>query len=228
MIYLYIKTHNKTGLKYFGKTANNDPHSYQGSGRYWKRHIAKHGYDVTTEILGCFENDEDCTKVAISFSIEHGIVNSPEWANLREENGLDGAPKGNFVSEETRSKISTTLQDKRSPKSKYVIREPIEKRSKRIKEFMAERVWANDGVNNRRIKWPLPAGWREGRLGDLGNKSIGEANKQGNNTRGKKIYNNGIKHAYFFEHEVPQGWVSGKMEGYQGGTGSLKKGKSYG
>jgi len=49
-IYLYLKTHNKTGLKYLGKTIQN-PYKYQGSGEYWIPHIKKHGYDVTTKIL---------------------------------------------------------------------------------------------------------------------------------------------------------------------------------
>lgn len=228
MIYLYIKTHNKTGLKYFGKTTKKDPNSYQGSGKFWKRYVKKHGYDVTTEVLGCFKEEDECTQFALRFSEEYNIVDSPEWANLREENGLDGAPKGNFVSNETRSKISIALKGKSSPKSKYVIKELIEERSKRIKEVMAGRVWANDGVNNKRMRFPLPEGWTKGRIGDVGNKLLGEANRQGINTRGKKIYNNGIKHAYFFEQDVPEGWIPGKMDGYQGGTGSLKKGKTYG
>lgn len=50
-IYLYKKTHNKTGLQYLGKTKSKDPHKYKGSGVYWTSHIKKHGYDVTTEIL---------------------------------------------------------------------------------------------------------------------------------------------------------------------------------
>jgi hypothetical protein len=41
MIYLYLKKHNKTGLKYLGKTISNDPYSYQGSGKVWRRHIEK-------------------------------------------------------------------------------------------------------------------------------------------------------------------------------------------
>ena len=38
MIYLYKKTHNKTGLKYLGKTISKDPYTYSGSGVYWTRH----------------------------------------------------------------------------------------------------------------------------------------------------------------------------------------------
>jgi len=38
MVYLYVKIHNVTKLKYFGKTTKN-PYNYKGSGLYWKRHL---------------------------------------------------------------------------------------------------------------------------------------------------------------------------------------------
>lgn len=120
--YLYIKTHNITGLKYFGKTTQ-DPFSYRGSGKYWLRHISYYGNNVTTEIIGYFTNKDECKTAALNFSLENNIVDSHEWANLIEENGLDGgattwgprseetkqkiseAQKGKIVSEETKEKI---------------------------------------------------------------------------------------------------------------------------
>ena len=87
--YLYIKTHNITGLKYFGKTSN-DPYNYRGSGKHWLAHIKKHGNDVSTEILGYYTTKEECQRVAEEFSNNHNIVESKEWANLILENGLDG------------------------------------------------------------------------------------------------------------------------------------------
>lgn len=87
---LYIKTHNITGLKYFGKTTASDPHSYKGSGKYWKRHIDVHGYDVKTDILGWYDTEESCRIAAIEFSNKNNIVESKEWANLKKENGKDG------------------------------------------------------------------------------------------------------------------------------------------
>jgi len=45
-IYLYLKTHNITGLKYLGKTTQ-EPHKYWGSGIDWLLHIKKYGYNVT-------------------------------------------------------------------------------------------------------------------------------------------------------------------------------------
>jgi len=105
MIYLYVKTHNKTGLKYFGKTTRKDPFKYKGSGVYWKKHLKKHGNDFTTEILGLFDNEILCSSFAIEFSIKNNIANSEEWANLKEENGLDGSPKGIKFCEEHKEKI---------------------------------------------------------------------------------------------------------------------------
>lgn len=95
MIILYIKTHNTTGLKYFGKTTRNNPEKYNGSGIYWKRHIKKYGNDVTTTIFGKFDDIDLCMATALKFSIDNDIINSTKWANLRNENGLDGAPIGN-------------------------------------------------------------------------------------------------------------------------------------
>lgn len=93
MITLYIKTHNKTGLKYFGKTANN-PMTYKGSGKYWLNHIKKHGNNVTTEIYAHFETEcEELVETALKFSNENNITKSKNWANLQDENGLDGNSK---------------------------------------------------------------------------------------------------------------------------------------
>ena len=50
MYYLYIKTHNITGLRYLGQTQKN-PFEYIGSGKRWKRHVAKHGNDISTKVL---------------------------------------------------------------------------------------------------------------------------------------------------------------------------------
>jgi hypothetical protein len=89
-MYLYIKTHNKTGLKYLGKTSSKDPFKYKGSGLYWKRHIEKHGYDVFTEII--YESDDVniIKEQGLIFSKLYNIVEDPNWANLKEESGDGG------------------------------------------------------------------------------------------------------------------------------------------
>jgi hypothetical protein len=93
-IYLYIKTHNKTGLKYFGKTTKKNPYKYLGSGKHWLAHLHKHGVDYTTEIYGCYTDKQECLTAALEFSKKHSIVESAEWANLRVES-LDGGDTSN-------------------------------------------------------------------------------------------------------------------------------------
>lgn len=119
MVTLYVKTHNKTGLKYFGKTSKKDPMKYKGSGKYWLKHLNKHGNDTTTEIIKTFHDEIECKKFALDFSIKNNIVESKEWANLRLENGLDGAPVGNTFSTETIKKMSDSKKGKR-PKEYFV------------------------------------------------------------------------------------------------------------
>ena len=91
--WLYIKQHNQTGLKYFGKTTR-DPYKYKGSGFYWKRHIADHGNDVTTLWCQLFETLEEITAFALKFSEDNNIVDSDEWANLMVEDGSTGGNIG--------------------------------------------------------------------------------------------------------------------------------------
>lgn len=90
MIHLYVKTHNDTGLKYLGKTVSQNPEEYQGSGVRWKNHIKKHGYNVSTEILLSSDNPELIKEKGIYYSNLWNVVESNEWANLKEEQGDGG------------------------------------------------------------------------------------------------------------------------------------------
>lgn len=89
-VHLYVKTHNKTGLKYFGKTVSSDPHKYRGSGRHWIRHLRVHGNDYTTSIVATFTTADGLYEFATTFSRENNIVESTDWANLIIEDGLGG------------------------------------------------------------------------------------------------------------------------------------------
>lgn len=100
-IYLYVKTHNKTGLKYLGKTISKDPHKYPGSGKYWIRHLEKNGYDYSTEILRECQTKEELKYWGLYFSEKFDVVNSKNWANLVQESG-DG---GFTTSKEDQQKI---------------------------------------------------------------------------------------------------------------------------
>lgn len=90
MYWLMVKTHNKTGLKYLCQTRREDPFSYPGSGKYWRLHLDEHGYDYSTEILGQYPTQEELKEAGVRYSTLHSVVESEEWANLREESGDGG------------------------------------------------------------------------------------------------------------------------------------------
>jgi len=100
-IYLYVKTHNITGLKYLGKTESKDPHKYSGSGTYWKSHLKKHGKDYHTEIIKECQTKDEFAYWGLFYSNLWNVVESNEWANLKEETG-DAHGK---LSPESRRKI---------------------------------------------------------------------------------------------------------------------------
>ena len=135
-IYLYLKTHNQTGLKYLGKTIKADPHKYTGSGTYWLHHLKTHGYDYSTEILKECQTEEELKHWGLYYSNLWNIVESEEFANLKEESGDGGKNstetkikkskaksgsnnpmfgKNRIMSEEAKRKISETLKGRESP-----------------------------------------------------------------------------------------------------------------
>lgn len=117
-IYLYIKTHNKTGLKYFGKTIQN-PYKYKGSGTRWVNHIKKHGYDVSTEIIYQSENAEEIKQKGIEYSIKFNIKENKEFANLKIEEGDGGWDHINSNPDLKREAINKSiLKCKKPPKKK--------------------------------------------------------------------------------------------------------------
>jgi hypothetical protein len=92
--WLYIKEHEITGLRYFGKTTQN-PQKYKGSGVDWTKHLLEHGPHVKTIWTCLFETDAEIRDFARFFSDEFDIVNSDNWANAVPESGhAGGAVKG--------------------------------------------------------------------------------------------------------------------------------------
>ena len=130
---LYLKEHTVTGLKYLGYTKN-DITQYNGSGKYWLRHLKMHGSEHTTEILLQTPNKEEIKIMGRYYSNLWDIVNAKDamgnkiWANLRIEEGDGGT--GYVFSEEDRKKIS----DK--SKIAWTNRESREKRIASIKESL--------------------------------------------------------------------------------------------
>jgi hypothetical protein len=91
-IYLYKKTHRVTGLQYLGKTTSIDPHSYSGSGKYWKSHLKKHGFDYNTEILRECVTSDEVKQWGEYYSTLWNVVEDKDWANLKPESGDGGDP----------------------------------------------------------------------------------------------------------------------------------------
>lgn len=177
-IYLYKKTHNVTGLKYLGKTVSKDPYSYTGSGIVWTRHLNKHGYDVTTEILRECQTEEELVTWGRYYSNLWNIVESKEWANLKEEAG----PRGSW-SEQSKLKLSNTKKEELSKLTP-------EERSNRVKNscsspnsWTAERIerMRNGMLGKKKTKTPalLTA------EADRKNRTLEQKLKCGDNNRGK-------------------------------------------
>ena len=118
---LLVMSHNVTGLKYFCKTANlRNVYNYKGSGLYWKKHLNKHGKDVTVGVMGFYTDYQRCRDAALKFSQENDIVNSDAWANLVLENGTDGALNGSdnpFYGKKHTPEMTEHLRQKKIGKS---------------------------------------------------------------------------------------------------------------
>lgn len=113
-IYIYLKIHNKTKKKYLGSTTCKNPYKYKGSGLVWKKHINKHGYNVTTKILGKFYDYNEAAKFAIKLSKQWNIVDNPNFANLMEENAQQSTPIKRFFSSTTKAKMSKSAKERMS------------------------------------------------------------------------------------------------------------------
>jgi hypothetical protein len=90
-IYLYVKTHKITGLKYLGKTKAKNPIKYPGSGTRWTNHLKVHGYYFDTEILRECETAAEVKEWGIYYSKLFNVVEDHAWANLKFETGDGGA-----------------------------------------------------------------------------------------------------------------------------------------
>lgn len=198
MIYLYLKTHNKTGLKYLGKTTSDDPHKYQGSGKLWKRHIKKHGYDVTTEIIFQSTDLDEIKAEGIRLSNLWNIVESKEYANLIVESGDGGAQEW---TEESRKKVSQSMRKKgKKPSS---VRENMRKAQQcedvNRKRRESLRDWFSDERNYK------------SRIASM-NKHLRTKETYAKVSRSMsklKWCNNGIRN--FRLPEIPEGYVKGRI-----------------
>ena len=137
--WLYIKQHNITGLKYFGKTISADPESYKGSGVEWSRHLEEHGNNVSTIWCRLFSTRAELIEYATKFSTDNNIVESDSWANLITETGKEGGGvRGRKLSDNTKDKMSRAKKGKGHPQT--------EETKRKISEANRGKVPANKGV----------------------------------------------------------------------------------
>lgn len=107
---LYIKQCPHCGLKYFGKTVVENIEQYKGSGTRWRRHLEKHGVEPVHLWNSDWYYDKSISRFALKFSRINQIVKSTKWANLAEENGING---GNVLLSKTDDEIKEII-NKRS------------------------------------------------------------------------------------------------------------------
>lgn len=151
-IILYLKTHNKTGLKYLGKTTQ-DPFTYLGSGKRWQNHLKKHGNDITTKILLETDDPVEISKWGTYYSNLWNIVKSKDFANLKLESG-DGGDTSMCESYRKGIKMRDTSGNKNSMYGRSAI---IENSLK----------WYNNGIENLYVtKGTQPRGFKPGRIID--------------------------------------------------------------
>lgn len=104
--WLYVKSCDHCGLRYFGKTVKADPVAYKGSGVEWRQHLKKYAASHTTDWKRLFKKSEVCKRFAIKFSIDNDIIASKLWANLCIENGVDVGSRGMVMTIEQRERVS--------------------------------------------------------------------------------------------------------------------------
>jgi hypothetical protein len=156
-IYLYKKTHKKTGLQYLGQTSRGDPHKYPGSGTYWNKHLKKHGYEYVTEIIKECQTKDEIKFWGKYYSELWDVVHNPSWANLKMEEGNGGTTRGmtgKTHSDDARQKMSESHKGKPSKRKgrKFDPQPP----TTRLKKSIALKGNRNGCGNKGITKGPMP------------------------------------------------------------------------
>ena len=87
---LYVFQHAITKMMYLGKTTRSLD-TYRGGGKYWRRHIEKHGKEHVILIWSkVFTDKDELVNSSLEISRKSNVTKSKLWANLQDENGVDG------------------------------------------------------------------------------------------------------------------------------------------
>lgn len=212
MIYLYVKTHNKTGLKYLGKTST-DPYKYRGSGVRWTNHLNIHGDDVSTEILKECQTNEEVRQWGEHYSTLWNVVKSDEWANLKAETGDGGSYPH---SDETKRKLSQIKKGRAAHnKGKKWSQERKDRQSDSNRgknNPMFGKLFINNGISNLVINKgeAIPEGYVRGSLQKMGGKK--GRPKDANPNFGKHWITDGTKNKMVIKTlPIPDNWYKGRV-----------------
>jgi hypothetical protein len=221
-IFLMIKTHSKTGLKYLCKTTQ-DPYKYRGSGVHWKRHLKVHGNEHTTEIIMECSSPKELKEWGLYYSELWNVVESDEWANLRPEEGDGGdtSDTDNYkaylplMSENYKKKKwwnnGTTSVFCEQPPDGYVRgRGTFNNAGAKIgADIQKNSHWVNNGMDEQMIlkNDSIPEGYTKGRL------SSPKKGKPDHTSKGSKWWNNGVISKMAKECPEP-GFVLGRLKKY--------------
>ncbi len=121
-VHLYVKTHDVTGLKYFGRTTEN-PSLYSGSGAYWTRHLQEYGDRVSTHVLGTYTDETELRRAALEFSASNNIAASTHWANLLPEDGREAGAGWSSGQDHTHqiAALDAAVRARMTPNSKVAV-----------------------------------------------------------------------------------------------------------
>lgn len=192
---IYIKIHNATGKKYLGKTTSADPHRYKGSGKLWKRHIAKHGYDVTTRVIYKTECKDQLREAGLIFSKLFDVVESKEFLNLMEESG-DGGNNRMHWTEEQYSNWRQSLDGHKKKNTKNM--SAAQKRDSGIKSAQ-QKEWHSNPENRQKKLRSMAEGCQ----------SVDSRKKRAKTMSSLKWCNDGTKN--YRLKEIPEGYSSGRL-----------------
>tara|TARA_B100000508_G_C11451204_1_gene274173 strand:- start:946 stop:1491 length:546 start_codon:yes stop_codon:yes gene_type:complete len=168
-------------MRYLGKSSKVNLNDYKGSGIRWNNHCKKNGYEsvITEWISEWFNTSEEINNKALFLSEKYDIVNSNDWANLKEENGLDGGDYGyrgaskfrkTVLSKEWKETVGKKKKEKylrtiNDPEWKETVGNPgHRKQSRKIKETINNPEWketVGKAKEKKRMKTINDPEWKE-------------------------------------------------------------------
>lgn len=205
--YLYKKTHQITGLKYLGKTAKVDPHQYQGSGKRWRSHLKKHGYHVDTEILKECQTNDEVKYWGEYYSKLWNIVDSDDWANLKEETGDGG---NTSLTDAFKAKIPLMSELAKNRKWWNNGEESVHSESQPGPEWVRGRIMPTDNVHNTGKKY-----WNNGVKNVMSDCCPGPEWYPGMVTTEEKMWTDGVTNKRAVEAPGPE-WRLGFTKTWDG------------